>query len=149
MTPGFTPARRALARLLAALVVVAAAMPTPVLAQDPQSTFVQKVARDWLALIDGESVLDSWGAAGSKFKQAITPARWGESLQEVRAPFGALEQRTMLATSFSKTLPGAPDGDYALVQFRTTFAKKTAARETVTLERETDGAWRVIGYFIR
>jgi hypothetical protein len=146
MTRTFSPARRVLARALAMLVVVAAA---PALAQDPQSVFVQKVARDWLALIDNQGDLASWSAAGSKFKEAITPDRWGESLQQARAPFGALDQRTMLATSFSKTLPGAPDGEYALVQFRTTFAKKTDARETVTLEREADGAWRVIGYFIR
>jgi hypothetical protein len=146
MTRTFSPARRVLARALAMLVVVAAA---PALAQDPQSVFVQKVARDWLALIDNQGDLASWSAAGSKFKEAITPDRWGESLQQARSPFGALDQRTMLATSFSKTLPGAPDGEYALVQFRTTFAKKTDARETVTLEREADGAWRVIGYFIR
>jgi hypothetical protein len=146
MTRTFSPARRVLARALAMLVVVAVA---PAQAQDPQSTLVQKVARDWLALIDSQGALASWNAAGSKFTEAITPDRWGESLQQVRAPFGALEQRSMLATSFSKALPGAPDGEYALVQFRTTFAKKTDARETVTLEREADGAWRVIGYFIR
>jgi hypothetical protein len=36
----------------------------------------------------------------------------------------------------------------ALAQFRTTFAKKTDTRETVTLEHEADGAWRVVGYVI-
>jgi hypothetical protein len=146
MTRACSPARRVLARALAMLVVVAAA---PALAQDPQSILLQKVARDWLALIDSQGVLASWSAAGRKFKEAITPDRWGESLQQARAPFGALDQRTMLATSFSKTLPGAPDGEYALVQFRTAFAKKTDVRETVSLEREADGAWRVIGYLIR
>ncbi len=54
----------------------------------------------------------------------------------------------MLSTQFTKTFPGAPDGDYALLVFRTSFAKKIDSRETVTLEHEADGAWRVIGYFI-
>jgi Protein of unknown function (DUF4019) len=35
------------------------------------------------------------------------------------------------------------------VLFRTAFEKKTDAAETVTLEREPDGKWRVIGYTIR
>ena len=40
------------------------------------------------------------------------------------------------------------DGDYALVQFRTSFKGKDYSGETVNLEHEDTG-WRVIGYFIR
>ena len=61
---------------------------------------------------------------------------------------GALIERTMLSTQFMKNIPGAPDGDYVVLEFRATFANKTDSRETVTLEHEADGAWRVIGYFI-
>ena len=32
--------------------------------------------------------------------------------------------------------------------FRTAFANKVAGRETVTPEREPDGAWRVAGYVV-
>jgi hypothetical protein len=32
--------------------------------------------------------------------------------------------------------------------FRTSFAKHTEGQETLTLEREPDGVWRVIGYSI-
>jgi hypothetical protein len=46
-------------------------------------------------------------------------------------------------------LPGAPDGDYAVIQFSTEFAHKRTARETVTPMRDADGEWRVSGYFIR
>ena len=45
--------------------------------------------------------------------------------------------------------PGVPDGEYSLLVFRSGFTKKADSRETVTLEREADGVWRVIGYFIR
>ena len=74
---------------------------------------------------------------------------WPISLKQVRPPLGALSQRGLLATQFRRSIPGAADGDYAIVVFRTTFAKKMDARETLTLEREPDGVWRVIGYFIR
>jgi hypothetical protein len=42
-----------------------------------------------------------------------------------------------------------PAGDYAVLLFRTAFERQTVAGETVTLEREKDGRWRVIGYFIQ
>jgi uncharacterized protein DUF4019 len=53
------------------------------------------------------------------------------------------------STTSSKTMPGAPDGDYVLLQFNTTFERKAAAVETVTMVREADGVWRVVGYFVR
>ena len=80
----------------------------------------------------------------------ITPREsWVESLKSARDPLGAVERRTILSTSFTRSFPGAPEGDYAIVLFRTSFAKKEDAAETVTLEHEADGAWRVVGYLIR
>jgi hypothetical protein len=46
-------------------------------------------------------------------------------------------------------LPGAPPGTYVVLVYRSSFAKLTAAREQVTVAREKDGAWRVVGYFVR
>ena len=46
-------------------------------------------------------------------------------------------------------LPGVPDGEYVVFQFNTAFEHKRAAIETVTPMRDTDGQWRVSGYFIR
>jgi hypothetical protein len=74
---------------------------------------------------------------------------WTSALRENRAPFGALVRRTVVATDFAKTFPGAREGDYALVQFETAFAAKPEAHETVTLELQPDGVWRVLGYFVR
>jgi hypothetical protein len=73
-----------------------------------------------------------------------------DALQKARGPLGATEQRTIFETTFDKALPdGGPEGEFALVMYRTAFAKKADSVETVTLEREKDGVWRVIGYFIR
>ena len=139
--------RHALACALAA--VVAACFVPAGLAQDPASTTVQRAARDWLALTDADKAAESFDAAGKQFKNAMTRDGWVDALKKARDPFGKMEQRTVLSTTFATSFPGAPDGNYAIVLFRTSFAKKTDASETVTLEREADGAWRVVGYFIR
>jgi hypothetical protein len=121
----------------------------PLAAQDPRASLVQETARAWLADTDRGDAAQSWKNAGKQFHDAITVERWAESLQRVRLPLGALSQRAQIGTQFHKNIPGAPDGEYAVVLFRTTFAKKLNSRETVTLEHEPDGAWRVIGYLIQ
>ena len=120
-----------------------------VLAQDPRATAAQKEARSWLALTDRGDALASWSATGKQFQNAISADKWADSLKQVRAPLGALVERTLLSTQFTTSFQGAPDGDYVLLVFRSSFVKKIASGETVTLEHEADGAWRVIGYFIR
>lgn len=80
---------------------------------------------------------------------AVSKEDWKKSLSAVRAPIGALETREMAASNFSTTLPGAPDGEYVVFQFNSSFANKAAALETVTAMKDTDGAWRVAGYFIK
>jgi len=139
--------RRAL--VCGALAVAALVAAAPVRAQDPRQFLVQGIARDWLALVDAGRYEDSWKAAGAKLRLSASPARWGEAVAKGRAPLGPLVKRTILQTQFTRTFPGVPEGDYAVVIFRVAYAKKDDGDETVTLEHEADGAWRVIGYVVR
>ena len=117
-------------------------------AQDARSSAAQKAARDWLAFADDRNATSAWNTAGAKVRATLPAQRWMQTLMAQRAPFGPLVQRTVMATQFTKAPPGQPPGDYAVLVFRTTFAKKTGAVENVTLELEPDGVWRVIGYVI-
>jgi hypothetical protein len=45
--------------------------------------------------------------------------------------------------------PGAPDGEYVVIQFETSFEKKKSSIETITPIKEKDGSWRVSGYYIK
>ena len=117
-------------------------------AQDARSSAAQKAARDWLAFADDRNATAAWNAAGAKFRNTLPAQRWMQTLMAQRAPFGPLVQRTVMATQFTKAPPGQPPGDYAVLLFRASFAKKTGAVENVTLELEPDGVWRVIGYVI-
>jgi hypothetical protein len=118
-------------------------------AQDPRATTAQAAARTWLLIADKGDVDASWLAAGKKFRDVLDLKAWQQAMTEVRGPLGQVQDRTMLATRFDTKLPGGPDGDYVQVLFETNFATKNQARETVTLEREPDGVWRVMGYLIR
>jgi hypothetical protein len=117
-------------------------------AQDPRASAAQGAARAWLAIADRHDAAESYAAAGARFREAMTAERWAAALRRVRDPLGALERRTMVGTRFEKTVKGFPPGDYAVMQFRSTFAKRTITLETLTLERDASGAWRVIGYVL-
>ena len=89
-------------------------------------------------------------SAGKQFQTGVTVVRWAKALEMVRTPVGEVVDRALLSTEFLRTFPGAAgDGDYVVAQYRTSFAKRTGVRESLTLEREADGVWRVIGYVIR
>ena len=119
-------------------------------AQDPRASAAQGAARQFLALTDRGDAKASWQSAGKQFQNGITSIRWAIALDKVRTPVGEVVDRALLSTEFLRTFPGAAsEGDYVIVQYRTSFAKLTGARESLTLEREADGAWRVIGYVIR
>jgi hypothetical protein len=120
------------------------------LAQEPRATLVQRVARDWLALIDRLDAEASWKTAGARFRQSAPPQEWVESLKRERVPRGQIVQRAVAWTTFSDSIPGLPEGGtYAVVTFRSAFEKQAEGIETVTLEVGVDYAWHVIGYTIR
>jgi len=135
---------------LVALAMIALVCAAPSLAQDPRAAQVQTTARDWLNLIDKQNATASFNAAGARFREPITLEQWTEALAKARAPLGGVDQRTIVETAFDKAAgEGGTQFEIAVVRFRTAFAKKTESSETVTLELEADGTWRVIGYFIR
>jgi hypothetical protein len=102
----------------------------------------------FLELIDHGQYAESWTKTGAMFKAKLTAESWSQMAQSARTPFGALVQRKPGPVNLTKTLPGAPDGDYAVIRYQTVFEKKAEAVETVTLAHEADH-WAVIGYFIR
>jgi hypothetical protein len=134
---------------LRALLSVAWVIALPALAQDPRASEAQAVALTWLALTDANDAQASWAAAGAKFRNAITIERWKEGLSQLRVPLGATQRRTLHEATFARVIPGLPEGDYALLRFRTLFSGKPDAEESVTLERDSAAAWQVVGYVIR
>ena len=106
-------------------------------------------AKAWLTLIDDGKYGDSWEAAAAYFKGAITKKYWQQTLTAVRKPLGVLISREVRSKAYTQSLPGAPDGEYLVIQFNTSYENKKSAVETVTPMRDSDGTWRVSGYYIK
>jgi serine/threonine protein kinase len=105
-------------------------------------------AQTWLRDIDNGHYAQSWTNAAAYFQSAITSEKWAEAVRQVRQPLGSLISRKLKTAQEMSTLPGAPDGQYVVMQFQAAFANKKSAVETVTFMLEKDGQWRAAGYYI-
>lgn len=108
----------------------------------------QKVALAWLENVDAGGYGSSWDDAGELFRKAVARDAWEKTLANVRAPLGLPAQRKVRAVNYTRTLPGAPEGEYVVIQYQTLYGERSVI-ETVTPAKEPDGRWRVTGYFIR
>ncbi|NOY64764.1 MAG: DUF4019 domain-containing protein [Nitrospirae bacterium] len=109
----------------------------------------EKAAKAWLLLIDEGKYEESWETASVYFRNSITKEKWVKMLTTVRMPLGRLVFRRLDTITYKSYLPGAPDGEYMIVQFKTSFENKKSAIETITTMLDRDGNWRVAGYYIR
>ena len=132
------------------LALVLVLLPIATMAQTvDQETEAVTAAEGWLALVDAGKYGESWKAASGFFKIAVPQGEWEQSLKAVRSPLGKLVSRKLLSKTYMTSLPGAPDGEYLVIQFETSFQNKKSAIETITPMKEKDGKWRVSGYYIK
>ena len=108
-----------------------------------------EAANEWLNLIDNGRYAESWDLAAELFKRAVEKETWEKQLNAVREPLGKLISRKVIKKKYMTSVPGAPDGEYVLIQYSTSFENKKKAIETVTPMKDRDGEWRVSGYFIK
>jgi len=116
-------------------------------------TAAEKAAEDsaskWLGLVDAGDYAVSWDQAAQFFKNAVSKEDWKDKIKAVRGHLGKINSRKLKSATYKTTLPGAPDGQYVVIQYDSSFEHKTSAVETVTPMMDKDGQWRVSGYFIR
>ncbi|MBA4147515.1 MAG: DUF4019 domain-containing protein [Verrucomicrobia bacterium] len=115
----------------------------------PQEQAATDAALSWLALVDKGSYAESWEETATVFKKAVTRDQWVNTLKAGHNPAGQVESRTVLKREYMTSLPNTPKGEYVVIQFKTHFANKKNAVETVTPMMDSDGRWRVSGYYVK
>ena len=120
------------------------------LASNPEAEAAAIAAAEaWLALVDSERYGESWDEAAHYFRDALPKEQWQRTMQSGRKPLGKNFSRELKSKRYRTSLPGAPDGEYVVVQFNTSFENKKSAVETVTPMLDKDGKWRVSGYYVK
>lgn len=105
--------------------------------------------QQWLTILDAGKYAEGWEAASEYLKNGIPKDAFIEPLQRVRAPLGAVKSRSLTSAHYTAGIPGAPEGEYVVIQFKTDFENKTNAIETLVSKKEKDGQWKAGEYHIK
>jgi hypothetical protein len=87
------------------------------LAQQKPEGLAQQSSDAWLALTDQGKYADGYQEAAQYFKNAVTKDQWESAMHASREPFGKVLSRKLKSAKYTKMLPGAPDGEYVVIQY--------------------------------
>jgi hypothetical protein len=130
------------------LMVLLVLCPILSFAAEQKAKAAEQAAVAWLALVDSGQYEESWSEASTLFRGQVSASDWSKAITAVRNPLGKVITRDLLSAVYTTSLPGAPDGEFVILQFQTVFKNKAQAIETVTPMIDND-KWRVSGYYIR
>ena len=138
-------------RLMMTVTFICSLIGAIAMAQDKNIEAAKKGSESWLAVVDKGDYTASYEEAASIFKLAVTKEDWLQKVRAARNPLGKVISRKLKGTQYKTSLPGAPDGEYVVIQYDTSFENKRSASavETITPTLDKDAQWRVSGYFIR
>ncbi len=97
-------------------------------------------AKQWLTLVDDSNYAESLKQMGTQARKADL-----DKLPAIREPLGAMSNRSLKDVTLTRTSPGMPAGQYAVVRYESNFARKAVAMETITLAM-TKAGWAVVAY---
>ena len=108
-----------------------------------------KAAESWLKLLDDGDYMACYQQASQIVKDHLSQDAFVQQFSATRKILGAVVSRNLKVAQYATSLPGAPDGQYVVIEYDTSFANKKSATETVTPMLDKDGQWRVSGYYIK
>ena len=141
--------RRAKIYTVIGMVVLGLCFSSLTIANEEKEAAALAAAKKWLALVDEGEYGESWETAAAYFKSGVTKDYWQQAISGVRKTFGEPLSRKLGSITYTQSLPAAPDGEYVVIQIATSFENKKHAIETVIPMLDSDGEWRVSGYFIK
>lgn len=104
-------------------------------------------ARKWLTIMDHNDFSHAWEQASILVRQSITKEAFIKEASRSREPLGSFIKRDILIAQPKTEMPGAPQGQYVLITFKSEFHNKQPVNETIIVQKDPDNSWRVAGYF--
>jgi hypothetical protein len=110
---------------------------------------VVAISQTWLTEIDGGQFQQSYDHAGTWFRQIASAEEWLSWMTKRAADEGKCTQRQQIKdVRFETETAGKYAGEWAYVDFASSFEKRGDRSELVILRTEKDGSWKVAGYAI-
>jgi len=134
--------------VLSFVIIISFSSVSSLLAQEAAEKAALDSATKWLSLVDKGDYSKSWERAAVLFRGMIAKAEWETNLSSFRTPLGKVSERKVKSKEYTRTLPNAPEGEYVVILYETTFKNGKTFPETLTCVLDKDGKWKVAGYYI-
>ena len=127
----------------------------PSVAQDTAAVSTEEAqaaldaANAWLALIDDLNYAESWQQAASLLQEQTNQVGWEQQLRTVRGSLGPLLSRAPQDRERATALPDAPEGEYVIITYGSSYTQLEDAVESVTMVKADDGTWRGMAYTVQ
>jgi len=117
-----------------------------VFANAAAEALARRAAASWLSTVDSGMYGRSWDETAGPFRSNMNKDLWVQTLHSLRDPVGRLVSREAQMTTYRSSMPGFPPGEYVVIQYSSSFEKRSSVIETVTVM--LDGAeWKVLIYY--
>lgn len=104
-------------------------------------------ANAFVKLVDGGQFDKAYDAFSQFGQKAVPKDQFVALMKGVQEKIGTQTSRKLTTKKFVHELPGAPKGDYWVLDYETNFSKKGASVERVTSMLEGK-SWKVAGYVL-
>jgi Protein of unknown function (DUF4019) len=118
----------------------------PTLADDRNAI---EVGKTWLGLIDAGKADAAWDAASKQLQSVVKRDKFVVEMRRSRKPLGKVVSRTPTKFARAHELPGAPAGDYVIIEYDAEFANGKHLTEQLVWTAVVGDNWRVAGYYYR
>ncbi len=108
----------------------------------------ERQALGFLGYLDHGRYADSYAYTGMLIRAQLDREAFASQIEKTRAGVGALQARELIDAGYATSVPGAPEGQYVVLHYHSSFANRPDAVETLTLAF-AKGYWRVSGYYIK
>jgi hypothetical protein len=118
---------------------------------DPHTTeeqAAQRQALGFLGYLDHGRFADSYAYTGMLIRSQLDREAFASQVEKARSGTGAIQARELIDAGYSTTVPGAPEGQYVVLHYHSSFANRPDTVETLTLAM-AKGYWRVDGWYIK
>ncbi|MBE8589527.1 DUF4019 domain-containing protein [Pseudomonas sp. MAFF 301449] len=111
-----------------------------------QQQHVFDTAVGFLTLLDSGKAELTWPAVSPVLQAKTSALMWASSLKGLRLGLGSFQKREPVAIGFIDQMPDAPAGNYAVIEFASTFSTTTVQEKVIV--RDDDKHWGIVGYFV-
>ena len=107
----------------------------------------RNTAEQWLAKADAGDHAGNWAMTTPEFQVQIRKEDWVARQETFYQQLGRPTRRELLAAKYTASVPGTPEGEYVLIQYRRDARAGGPVLETLTMKRSGE-KWQTAGYWV-